>query len=98
MILHGIRLARPADDIDLSDLTASTRTGPAYWEEGDVLVMPLDPEPTPEEAAKIRRRLVTADAADEQRLYDLLAARASAGSPFERLWLDSELARYGEQP
>lgn len=49
------------DDIDFSDITASVRTGPAetvLGSGGDVLI-PFDVEPTPEEQARIIRRLCT---------------------------------------
>lgn len=84
-------------DADLSDLTASQRTGTAYWDpqQVDVLVIPLDPEPTPEEAEAIRRRLVTADADDEAHLSDLLAARGNATGVIERMWVETMLSRYG---
>ena len=89
---------RAADAVDISDLTASVRTGEAYWDpdELDVLVIPMDRAPGPVQQEQIRRRLVTADAADEARLNDLLTARAEATTLFERLWLDTELAKYGE--
>jgi hypothetical protein len=89
-------LKRSADD--LSDLTSATLTAEPYWDpdELDVLVLEFDREPTPPEQAAIRRRLVTADAADEAHLEELRAARATAATPFERLWLDAELAKYGE--
>lgn len=85
-------------EADVSDLTDSTRSGACYWDpaELDVLVCPFDPEPTEAESVAIRRRVVTVDAADEQRLYDLLAMVPA--SPFESAWLASELARYGETP
>lgn len=81
---------------DLSDLTDSCQTGPAYWDPEmlDVLVVPLDPEPTAAEQDAIRRRLVTVDADDEARYADLLAMRESATSQFEQMWLDTELAKY----
>lgn len=83
---------------DLSDLTASGRVGDPYWsaDEVDVLIIPLDPEPSADEQAAIRRRLVTTDDGDEQRLADLRAARVAASTTFERVWLDTELAKYGE--
>ena len=87
---------RTADAVDISDLTASVRTAESYWEPGDVLVIPMDRAPGPVQQEKIRRRLVTEDAADETRLNDLLTARAQATTLFERLWLDTELAKYGE--
>lgn len=79
---------------DLSDLTASQRTGVPYFEPDDWLVIPLDPEPSEVEQTAIRRRLVTVDADDEARLYRLLAI--TPASLFEQEWLDTELARYGE--
>lgn len=51
-------------DTDVSDLTDSQRTGPAYWEDG-ALVLPFDVDPTPAEQALICRRLMTRDAAHE---------------------------------
>lgn len=99
MILRNVRLARTADDIDLADLTDSIRVGVAYWSRGEVdaLVMPLDPEPTEAEARMIRRRLVTADAADERHLGELLSAHADPQAPaWARLALAAEIGRYGE--
>lgn len=58
MILDGIRLARPADT-DLSDLTSARPTGPARWIGPDRLEIPMDAEPTPEEADAIRVRLTS---------------------------------------
>jgi hypothetical protein len=99
VILHDISPARVADDCDWSDLTDSVQTGPAYWstEHVDALVVPFDTEPTPAEAKAVRRRLMTADAAEEARVYDLIAAVADNQTPtYARLILQSELARYGE--
>lgn len=79
---------------DLSDLTASQRTGVPYFEPDDWLVVPLDPEPSEVEQTAIRRRLVTVDAEDEARLYRLLDRAAEV----HQEWLDTELARYGETP
>jgi hypothetical protein len=84
---------------DLSDLTASARDGECYWDdvEADVLVCPMDPEPSEAEQAAIRRRMVTADAEDEARLHELLDAVTDPGAPpWARLTLRAELARYGE--
>lgn len=101
MILTDIIIRRPAgaDGIDLDDLTDSTRTGPAYWhpEQPDALVIPLDPEPSDDEAAAIRRRLVSVDAADESRLVELLDAADDPLTPiWAKLTLQSELAAYGQ--
>lgn len=104
MMLHLIRLARTADDVDIADLTTANRTGAAHWVDCDehapvdCLLVPLDDEPTADQQLAIRRRLVSADAADEAHLYDLLAMRASAATPFERMWLDEQLGKYGESP
>jgi hypothetical protein len=90
-------LRRP--DADLSDLTASVPAGAPYWDadEVDVLVYPLDPEPSPSEQAAIRLRLVTNDAAEETRVRDLRAALADQTTPaWARLTLQAELAKYGE--
>lgn len=81
-------------EADLSDLTASQRTGRCYWEARDWLVVPLDPEPSKAEQTAIRRRLVTANAEDEARLVSLL--EIDPATPFEAAWLSAELARYGE--
>lgn len=87
-------LQRDADLTDLADLTGCERDGVAYWppDELDVLVIPFVTDPTEVEQAAIRRRLVTADAAEEQRYAALLAMAPS--SPFEQMWLDTELAKY----
>jgi hypothetical protein len=102
VILHQIRLPRAADEVDLSGLTTAVRTEPARWVEcdehdtNDCLIMPLDDEPTLDEQVAIRRRLVAVDDADEARLHELIALRAAATTPFEVMWLDTELAKYGE--
>lgn len=81
---------------DLSDLTASQRSGEPYWadDEIDVLVVPMDPEPSEAEQEAIRRRLVSEDADDEARLYRLIDRAAAMTTPQE--WIETELARYGE--
>lgn len=81
-------------DADLADLTSSKRTGPASWDEGDVLVIPFDTDPSEAEQEAIRRRLVTADAVEEARYAELLTMRGTATAPFEVMWLDTELAKY----
>lgn len=91
--LPGGLLRRP--DADLSDITTSKIAGRPYWEPNDVLVVPFDREPTAAEAVKIRRRLVTVDAADEARLERLLGLKGST-DPFQREWVATELAGYGE--
>lgn len=102
MILHCVKLARPADPTPIDDITTLPRGDePARWvtcpdHPSDCLLVPFEVEPSEAEQTAIRRRLVTINAADEQRLYDLLSARETATSTFERLWLDTELARYGE--
>lgn len=55
-------------NVDLSDLTASKRTGEPHWDsvEPDVLVLPMTPEPTPAEQAAIVRRLTTEDTVEEK--------------------------------
>lgn len=85
-------------DACLSDLTTATQTAASYWDPDavDVLVIPFDVEPTEAEQSAIRHRLVTTDSDDETRYADLLNMRAQASTPFERMWLDTELARYGE--
>lgn len=82
--------------VDVSDLTDSAHSEHCYWDPDavDVLVCPMDPEPSSAEVEAIRRRYVTTDAADEARLYRLLDM--SPSSPFEQEWLDDQLARYGE--
>lgn len=57
-------LKRPADT-DVSDLTAAKRTGEAYWDEDDVLVVPFDTEPTTAEQTLIERRLTTDTSVEE---------------------------------
>jgi hypothetical protein len=62
-------------------------------------VIPFDPEPSPAEQNAIRRRLVTRDAADEAKLYDLLAQREALTGlepPLLVAWLDDQLVAYGE--
>jgi hypothetical protein len=88
-------LKRP--DADLSDLTEAQRLGEPDWEPGDWLVQEFDRPLTEAEQTAIRRRFVTADAADEAHLAELLTARADPTAPtWARLWLDDQLARYGE--
>jgi hypothetical protein len=55
-------------DVDLSDLTASKRTGEPHWDpvEPDMLVVPMSPEPTPAEKAEILRRLTSDNPVEEK--------------------------------
>lgn len=95
--LPGGILKRAAADV--SDITSAVRTGECYWDpaELDVLVCPFDPEPTETEQLSIRRRIVTADAADEAHLYELLDAVNDPATPeWARLTLRAQLDRYGE--
>ncbi len=97
LYLPAGQLRRP--EVDLSDLTASQRCGDLYWdpESVDVLVIPMDPEPSEAEQVLIRRRLVTVDAADEAHLDELLATVADPLVPsWARLVLRVELEKYGE--
>jgi hypothetical protein len=105
--LTGIRLQRDAVQ-DFSDLTSAVLQGEPYWEPGDVLVLPFDREPTAAELARIRRRLVTGDAAEETRVTTYADARTAlrkltnlAGPlaiivPAIIELLNEQLARYGE--
>jgi hypothetical protein len=58
-------VARPVDDVDFSDLTTATRTGPAVWLEDGGLEIPFDQDLTDTEVAAVVNRLLTADAAKE---------------------------------
>lgn len=93
-------LRRP--DADLSDLTASTRTGAPFWDPdaADVLVIPFSTDPPSSERDAIRRRLVTRDAADETRLTQMLEDAKNPLTPsYARTLLWAELAsKYGETP
>jgi hypothetical protein len=101
VILHQISPTRAADAVDLTDLTDATRTESARWVEceehgsADCLLIGFDTDPDDNAQAAIRRRLVVADDADEARLNNLLELRAAANSPFEIVWLDTELGKYG---
>ena len=83
---------------DLSDLTSSKRTGAPYFEPGDWLVLPFDKEPTKAEADRIRRRITTADAAEEAAVAALMDDRKAAKTKVEQLVLDAELAKRGQKP
>jgi len=99
-------------DADLSNLTDSQRVGAARWlrsdelpvvvdgeqRDVDVLLLPLDPPPSPEERVAIRRRLVTADAEDEAMLQVLIAeAHTPDLSVKDQLQYRDLLERYGEK-
>ena len=99
MILHEIRLRRPADDAGLDDL-AGAPAGPARWVDCDVhgaadcLLVPFDTDPPAAHEHAIRVRLVTTDPDDEARLYVLLRLRPQAKTPIEKMWVETELAKY----
>lgn len=78
MKLHGIILARSAEQ-DFSDLTTARLTGEPAWEleTTDTLVLPFDRDPTAAEQVRIRRRLVTPDAATEAHVTTLAEGRAA---------------------
>jgi hypothetical protein len=59
-------VARPVDDVDFSDLTTATRTGPAVWLEDGGLEIPFDRDLTDAEVAAVVNRLLTPDAAKEE--------------------------------
>lgn len=88
-------IRRPADT-DMSDLTAAKRDGDPEWVDGD-LVIPFSPEPTPDEQAAIRLRLLTRDAAHEAQvaaMQGVLAAIAGKSDPLStglRLLLNAQL-------
>lgn len=78
MRLHSIKLARGAAQ-DFSDLTTAKLKGAPAWalDAPDVLELPFDREPTPEEKVRIRRRLVTPDKVTEDRVAAWSDARAA---------------------
>lgn len=70
-----------AGDVDMSDLTTATQTGPPRWVDETTLEITFDREPTVAEQALIRRRLLTRDAAHEARATAFVAAAANLGTP-----------------
>jgi hypothetical protein len=108
--LRDVKVARESADVDVSDLTTATRVGEPSWDETEpnTLVLPFDRTLTPVERVKVRRRLITADAAEEQRVTAYADARDSLRgvkglqSPWNTVvaavvaLLDEQLARYGE--
>jgi hypothetical protein len=78
--LTGVGLAREPRNLAFSDLTASEVTGPYQWINEGQLDIPFDPEPTPDEAVRIRRRLVTVDADAEYRVNCLAEIAETLGS------------------
>lgn len=102
MIFVG-SLARNVDATDLSDLTASVRTGPATWGEDGTLMIPFDLEPSAAEQLLIRRRLVTRDADEEAGVAAMVTTRAALRTVTQTTLtravvalLDSVLRPYGE--
>lgn len=69
------------DDVDMSDLTASKRTGDAYWDPDNVLVIPFDKEPTAAEQEAIKQRL-TSDGSVEEQLQRLGMAAMTSDRKF----------------
>lgn len=71
MLLPVARLTRPADDVDLADLTASKPTGPARWVHDSAgvplgLEVPFDVDPSPAETEAIVDRLSSGSSVEEQ--------------------------------
>lgn len=64
-------------ETDISDLTSSVRVGTPSWVDESTLEIPLDPEPSEAEQAKIRRRLLTRDSTQENRVASMQEIRAA---------------------
>lgn len=79
MRLAQIILARDVTATRFDDLTAAQLTGEPHWVPGepDVLEVPFDRDVTPAERTRIRRRLVTPDAATEAHVTALAEGRAA---------------------
>ena len=105
VILRDIRVRR-LDPPDFSDLTPRPLDGDPQWaaDEPDALHLPFDGEPSAAEQVKIRRRLLTADAAEEARVTEMAAARTrlrgvtnkTADQQALLALLNDRLAAYGE--
>lgn len=76
MIFAITTLARPADELDFSDLTASVVTGPASWVEGG-LEIPFEPDPSPAEVKRIIIRLESENLNEETLRVQAEAALAT---------------------
>lgn len=70
----GLRPREGAGDLDFSDLAPGCeRTESASWTaDGQTLVLPFSPEPTPDQEQLIRRRLLTRDAREERIVSSLV--------------------------
>lgn len=68
-------------EVDFTDLTGATQTGPPVWVGETTLEIPFNPEPTAAEQKLIRRRLLTRDSAHEARVTAFVAAAANLGTP-----------------
>lgn len=71
--LSNMKLERPADDVDFTDLTTTSgavKSGPARWVEGqpEQYEIPFTPEAAESERWPITRRIITKDA-NEEALY-----------------------------
>ena len=72
---HALREGIAIDNVPLGDLFPDvTRTGPAYWEENDVLVIPLSRELTTAEAIRLTIRLCSPTSVVEQRMVQAAQA------------------------
>lgn len=65
------------DDIDFSDITSATRTGPAAWLPDGRLEIPLSEEPDTEEQRRIVVRLTTATQVEENLILEVQAGVAA---------------------
>ncbi len=68
--MTGLRIERPIDETDFSDLTTTSgavRSGPSQWVGETQLEIPFTPEAAESERWPILRRIITKDAAEEQK-------------------------------
>lgn len=77
-------LKRPADT-DISDLTTARPTDEPYWDPDDMLVIPLDRQPTQAEKDAITQRLTTpTDGSVEETLHARVLAAYADLQAFEK--------------
>lgn len=74
MLLDIPELARPADEVDFSDITPSKRVAPAYWVAQGKLEIVFDVNPTPAQVQRIITRLTTKNVNEETIKAAALAA------------------------